>query len=94
MSKITNTYYKVYAGGEVLTFPSASKAKEFAIKFSVGRKDDTLGFKVAENSVFTRALGNEIPNYNKTEKLAFAVLGRRDIDTIGGIINYDNKCDF
>ena len=95
MPKITNSYYRVYAGGEVLTFPTSSKAKDFALKFSVGRKDVTLGFKVTENSVFTRTLGNEIPNYyNKTEKLAFAVLGRHDIDTIGGIINYDSKCDF
>lgn len=39
----TNIYYKVYAGGEVLTFPTSSKAKDFAIKFSVGRKDVTLG---------------------------------------------------
>ena len=95
MSKTTNIDYRVYAGGEVLTFPTSSKAKDFAIKFSVGRKDVTLGFKVTENSVFTRTLGNEIPNYySKTEKLAFAVLGRYDIDTIGGIINYDSKCDF
>ena len=95
MPKTTNNYYKVYAGGEVLTFPTSSKAKDFAIKFSVGRKDVTLGFKVTENSVFTRTLGNEIPSYySKTEKLAFAILGRYDIDTIGGIINYDSKCDF
>ena len=95
MPKITNTYYRVYAGGEVLTFPTASKAKDFALKFSIGRKDVILGFKVSENSVFSRTLGNEIPiYYNKVEKLAFAVLGRHDIDTIGGIINYDSKCDF
>lgn len=95
MPKTTNTYYKVFAGGEVLTFPTVSKAKDFALKFSVGRKDVTFGFKVTENSVFTRTLGNEIPNYySKTEKLAFAILGRNDIDTIGGIINYDSKCDF
>lgn len=95
MPKITNTYYKVYAGGEVLTFPTVSKAKDFAIKFSVGRKDATLGFKVSENSVFTHTLENGMPvSYNKTEKLAFAILGRHDIDTIGGIINYDTKCDF
>lgn len=95
MPKTTNIYYKVYAGGEVLTFPTVSKAKDFAIKFSVGRKDVTLGFKVTENSVFTRTLGNEMPNYySKTVKLAFAILGRHDIDTIGGIINYDTKCDF
>lgn len=95
MPKMTNTYYKVHAGGEVLIFPTSSKAKDFAIKFSVGRKDVTIGLKVTENSVFTRTLGNEIPNYyNKTEKLAFAVLGRHDIETIGGIINYDTKCDF
>ena len=91
----TIIHYRVYAGGEVLIFPTSSKAKDFAIKFSVGRKDVTLGFKVTENSVFTRTLGNEIPSYyNKTVKLAFAVLGRHDIDTIGGIINYDIKCDF
>lgn len=95
MPKTTNIYYKVYADGEVLTFPTSSKAKDFALKFSVGRKDITLGFKVTENSVFTRTLGNGIPNYySKTEKLAFAILGRYDIDTIGGIINYDTKCDF
>ena len=95
MPKTTNSYYKVYAGGEVLTFPTSSKAKDFAIKFSVGRNDVTLGFKVTENSVFTRKFGNEIPEYyNKTEKLAFAVLGRHDIETTGGIINYDSKCDF
>ena len=95
MSKKTNTYYNVYAGGEVLTFPTASKAKDYAIKFSVGRKDVTLGFKVTENSIFTRTLGNEIPSYySKTVKLAFAILGRYDIDIIGGIINYDTKCDF
>ena len=95
MPKTTNIYYKVFAGGEVLTFPTVSKAKDFALNFSVGRKDVTLGFKVAENSVFTRTLGSGMPNYyNKTEKLAFAILGRHDIDTIGGIINYDNKCDF
>ena len=95
MPKKTNTYYRVYADGEVLTFPTSSIAKDFAIKFSVGRNDVTLGFKVTENSVFTRILGNEIPTYySKTVKLAFAVLGRHDIDTIGGIINYDSKCDF
>ena len=95
MSKTTNIYYKVYAGGEVLTFPTSSKAKDFALKFSVGRNDVTLGFKVTENSVFTRILGNGIPShYSKTENLAFAILGRHDIDTIGGIINYDTKCDF
>lgn len=95
MPKHIDTYYKVIADGKVLTFPTASKAKDFALKFSVGRKDVTIGFKVTENSVFTRTLGNEIPNYyNKTEKLVFAVLGRHDIDTIGGIINYGSKCDF
>ena len=95
MPKTTNIYYKVYAGGEVLSFPTASKAKDFALKFSVGRKDITIGFKVTEKLVFIRKLGNEIPDYyNKTEKLAFAILGRHDIDTIGGIINYDSKCDF
>ena len=95
MSIKTNTYYKVYAGGEALTFPTSSKAKDFAIKFSVGRNDVTLGFKVTENSIFTRTLGNGIPShYSKTENLVFAVLGRHDIDIIGGIINYDSKCDF
>ena len=95
MPKHIDTYYKVIAGGEVLTFPTSSKAKDFALRFSVGRKDVTLGIKVTENSVFTRTLGNEIPSYyNKTEKLAFAVLGRHDIETIGGIINYESKCDF
>ena len=95
MPKHIDTYYKVIAGGEVHIFPTSSKAKNFAIKFSVGRKDVTLGFKVTENSIFTRTLGNEIPSYySKTVKLAFSVLGRHDIDTIGGIINYDTKCDF
>ena len=95
MPKTTNIYYKVYADGKVLTFPTASKAKDFALKFSVGRQDVTLGAKVTENVVFTHTLGNKIPHYyNKTEKLAFAILGRHDIDTIGGIINYDSKCDF
>ena len=95
MLKHIETYYKVIASGEVHIFPTSSKAKDFALKFSVGRKDVTLGFKVTENSIFTRTLGNEIPNYyNKTEKLAFAVLGRHDIETIGGIINYGTKCDF
>ena len=95
MPKTTNIHYNVYADGEVFAFPTASKAKDFAIRFSVGRQDVTLGTKVTENVVFTRTLGNKIPHYyNKTEKLAFAVLGRHDIDTIGGIINYDSKCDF
>lgn len=95
MPKMTNIHYRVYAGGEVLTFPTASKAKDFALRFSVGREDITLGFQVTEMQYFDRTLGKEIPKcQRKTEILAFAVLGRRDIDTIGGLINYDTKCDF
>lgn len=95
MTKHIDTYYKVIAGGEVHIFPTPSKAKDFALRFSVGRKDITLGFQVTEMQYFDRTLGKELPKcQRKTEILAFAVLGRRDIDTIGGLINYDTKCDF